>query len=63
MMLHRIWVVAAFACSLGAKSLKEVKHVYVDRLQGDLDQYIRAEVVKQKQRFDIVGMRRKPMRS
>jgi hypothetical protein len=39
---------------LFGQSLKDIKHIYIDKLQGDLDQYIRAEVVKQKAHFDIV---------
>jgi hypothetical protein len=36
------------------QSLKDIKHIYVDKLPNDLDQYIRAEVSKQKVKFDVV---------
>jgi hypothetical protein len=42
------------ALCLNAESINAIKHIYVDKLGGDLDQYIRAEVIKQKPGFDIV---------
>jgi hypothetical protein len=46
--------IVLLAAAMSAQSLREIKHVYVDKLQGGLDMYIRAEVTKQKAPFDIV---------
>jgi hypothetical protein len=37
-----------------AQNLKDVHKIFVDKLPHDLDQYIRAEVIKQKAPFKIV---------
>ncbi len=50
----RTLLLIVFACGLYAQNLKEVRRIYVDKLPNDLDQYIRAEVVKQKTPFKIV---------
>lgn len=54
-MLHRLAFAGLLvAALLPAQSLKEVRKIFVDKLPDNLDQFIRAESVKQKTLFSIV---------